>query len=326
MLDVARRLAASREELRRSVVFCFWNGHEVAEAAGSACFVDRHWERINRDAVAYLNIDSVGMKGTRLFSVASSPELRGFVEAAARRTQDPGEPVVSTNLERVGDQSFFGIGVSAATGRHGYAPEDVRRTNGATLGWYNHTEYDTLEVLDETVLGRDLAYWVAVSADLVTEPVLPHRFSPRIEDLADRFRRMLDGKPDPAELSVIPALIASLAPELSWFDAELDRAASMGGDAGRIVRLNRTVIRLTRLLTFISGSASGKYDQDSYGITTLKLPVPLLAELDRYAAAEPHGLDRKLLATKLMRLRHGVTDALQAAHDILADLRTAIAA
>lgn len=57
MMEIARNLSQCRDMLRRSLVFCFWNGHEVAEAAGSTHFVDSHWERINRDAVAYINID-----------------------------------------------------------------------------------------------------------------------------------------------------------------------------------------------------------------------------------------------------------------------------
>lgn len=321
MLEIARGLAARRERLRRSVAFCFWNGHEVAEAAGSAWFVDRHWERINRDAVAYLNIDSVGMRGTRLFNVSSSPELREFVAAAAAGTLDAATPIVSSNLERVGDQSFFGIGVSAATGRHGYSPDDVRRTNGATLGWYNHTEHDTLDVLDETVLASDLAYWARVVGDLATCPILPHRFAPRLDDLRDRFARMLAGKSDPAGLSVVAEMIGELAASVDWLDERLDAAA---GDDLHAARHNRVVRRLARLLTFLSASASGKYGQDSYGISTLKLPIPLLSDLDAHAAAEPDGLEARLLATKLMRVRHTMTDALQSAIDLLADHRAIV--
>ncbi|MGO4836819.1 M28 family peptidase, partial [Rhizobiaceae sp. 2RAB30] len=83
MLEIARLLSRRHETLRRSVVFCFWNGHEVAEAAGSTYFVDTHWEKINRDAVAYVNIDSVGMKGTSEFHINSCPELAGYSKSLA---------------------------------------------------------------------------------------------------------------------------------------------------------------------------------------------------------------------------------------------------
>lgn len=318
MMEIARHLAAHRSRLRRSVVFCFWNGHEVAEAAGSAYFVDAHWERLNRDAVAYLNIDSVGMRGTGQFNIASCPELMGFTKACAAASLDRVLPIVQSNLERVGDQSFFGIGVSAATGRHSYAPEVVKRHNGATLGWYNHTEYDTFDVLDETVLAADLGYWVEVTRELATAPVLPHRYGARVDDLASRFARMLAGRADPAGLAVIPAMLEELKPAVAWFDRHMD---GVENDAVAVQRANRTALRLARLLTFISSSACGKYDQDSYGLSTLKLPVPLLATFERYHAVAADSLDAKLLVTRLMRLRHSITDALQAAIDLLADHR-----
>jgi hypothetical protein len=322
MLEVARNLAAIRHKLRRSVVFCFWNGHEVAEAAGSAYFVDAHWEKINRDAVAYFNIDSVGMKGTSLMNVASCAELSSFVRGIAEGAMAGTVPVVVSNLTRVGDQSFFGVGVSAATGRHGFSPETVKRYNGATLGWYNHTEFDTLEQLDETVLSSDFTYWDRVVRELTTAAVLPHRFLPRVDDLADRMTRMLAGKEDPASLSAIPTAIAALRSRIVWFDGYMDALAAQKNAAERaVVRANGVVLRVARSLTFLSGSASGKYQQDSYGVSTLMLPVPFLSALDDYVAAAPGSLERKLLVTKLLRLRHVVTDALQSADDILADLQ-----
>lgn len=325
MLEIARNLAAIREKLRRSVVFCFWNGHEVAEAAGSAYFVDTHWERINRDAVVYFNIDSVGMKGTSLMNVASCAELAAFVRGIAEGAMAGADPVVVSNLTRVGDQSFFGVGVSAATGRHGFSAETVKRYNGATLGWYNHTEFDTLDQLDEKVLSLDFTYWDRVVRELTTTAVLPHRFLPRVDDLADRMTRMMIGKEDAAGLSGILTAIASLRSNVAWFDQYMDVLSAQKDATERaVVRANGVVLRIARGLTFISSSASGKYQQDSYGASTLMLPIPFLSALEDYAAAPPDSLERKLLLTKLLRLRHVVTDALQAVEDILSDLQASV--
>jgi hypothetical protein len=327
MMEVARTLAARRDQLRRSVVFCFWNGHEVAEAAGSAYFVDAHWERINRDAVAYLNIDSVGMRGTTLFNVACCPELTDFIRASAAGTVGNTVPVEFSSLDRVGDQSFFGVGVSAATGRHGFTPETVAAYNGATLGWYNHTEYDTLDELDESVLERDLRYWVAVTHELATTRVLPHRFVHRVDDLKRRVKLLLDTRSDPAGLAAILPVIEALEYQIVWFDSHMERLVSDARTSeASVVRANNAALRLARLLTFISGSAAGKYEQDSYGMTTLNRPIPLLSAYDDYCAAEPHGLVAKLTVTKLMRLRHVVTDALQGATDVVKDLRSSVQA
>lgn len=323
MLELARALAGMREKLRRSVVFCYWNGHEVAEAAGSTWFVDHYWERINRDAVAYLNIDSVGMKGTSLFNISSCPELSAFVEGCAKASLPVSLPIEMHNLERIGDQSFFGIGVAAATGRHGFAKEIVKERNGATLGWYNHTEFDTFDEVDEEILTGDLAYWNAVVTSLATMPVLPHRFAPRLADMQARFERMLAEIPadDLTGLAKIPEALAGLAPLAGWFDSHLAGLAQAGADGARA---NRTITRLSRQLTFVTGSASGKYEQDSYGITTLKLPVPFLSAIEPYLAA-PAGSDEYYThLTRLQRDRHVITDAIQSVQDILLDYRALI--
>ena len=314
MLEIARCLSARRETLRRSVVFCFWNGHEVAEAAGSTYFVDSHWERINRDAVAYVNIDSVGMKGATEFHVNACPELGGFAERVSRAVYADTLPQKVMTLRRVGDQSFFGIGVSAMTGRHSYAQDVVNAENGATLGWYNHTEFDTIDVLDEASLAQDLDWAARAVATLVTAPVLPHRFGRRLEDMAQRFSAILATGEDPADLIRVPEAIEALKPAIAWFDAYLDQTQ---GDP----HANRLAMRLARQLTFPTTSAIGKYGQDSYGVTTLAKPVPMLADLDTWRALAPDDLEARLLCTRLIRRRQTMTDALVAAGEMIADFR-----
>lgn len=320
MMEIARVLSEKRAELKRSVVFCFWNGHEVAEAAGSAYFVDSHWEQINKNAVAYLNIDSVGMKGTNEFHINSAPELMDFSRQVAEAAIGGTVPIVTGNLDRFGDQSFFGVGVNASTARHGFSKDIVKSLHGATIGWYNHTEHDTIDIVDVEVLEKDTDYWTRFVDELATLDVLPQRFTPRITDMQSRFARMIGDGEDPAELSRIPEALKGLADDLAWFDARLD--ALVGSSDVKVrARANQTILRLSRLLTFITGSACGKYGQDSYGVSTLAEPVPLLAPLKDYRAAEPGSLETKLLTTKLIRLRQTVTDAIESARAILADLK-----
>lgn len=322
MMEIARNLSQCRDMLRRSLVFCFWNGHEVAEAAGSTHFVDSHWERINRDAVAYINIDSVGMKGAEEFHVNASPELAGYAEALSRTVFAETLPQKIATLRRVGDQSFFGIGVPAMTGRHSYAQEVVTTENGATLGWYNHTEFDTIDVLDEAALAQDLDWCARTVFTLAATHALPYRLSARLEDMAQRFDAMIRSGEDPADLGRISTAIEQLKPAISWFDGHLEAQAAAGGS----VSANRVAMRLARLLTFPTSSAIGRYGQDSYGVSTLASPVPMLADLETWRALPPDALEARLLRTRLIRRRQTVTDALVSAAEIIADfkaLRTA---
>lgn len=323
MLEIARSLAARREALRRSVVFCFWNGHEVAEAAGSSHFVDSHWERLEQSGVAYLNVDSVGMRGTTHFDVATCPELAAFGTELARSVFGEREPQRILPLRRVGDQSFFGVGVSATTGRHGYAPEEVARQHGATLGWYNHTEFDTIEVMDADVLAGDLEWNARYVAALVTLPVLPHRFARRLTETRERYAAAIGEGLDPAGLKRILPVIDELAPRIAAFDALLD---GIGADPDLARRANRIALRLARRLTFLVTTAVGRYGQDAYGVSTLAEPVPLLADLKRWRTLPPTSLEARLLATRLVRRRHTVTDALEAARSLLDDFADLVAA
>lgn len=318
MLEIARFLAQKRESLRRSVVFGFWNGHEVAEAAGSTYFVDSHWEQINKNAVAYFNIDSVGMKGTSEFHINSCPELTAFSEKLSNAVYADRLPQKVMTLRRVGDQSFFGVGVSAVTGRHSYSVDIVKAQNGATLGWYNHTQYDTIDVMDPDALEDDLDWCARYVDALVTLPILPQRFSARVNDMKERFRLAIAHPNVPEDLHIIMVYLDRLLKNANWFDTYLNET---GHNDDLCQFANRLVLRLSRLLTFPTASASGRYGQDSYGISTLSQPVPLLACLKDYCESDQDSVEAKLLRTKIMRLRHVITDALQMAADQIDDFR-----
>lgn len=313
MIEIARLLAERRDELRRSVVFCFWNGHEIAEAAGSTYFVDTHWEELNRYGVAYTNIDSVGMRGADRLAVNSSPELRDAHQAIAEELF--GERLPSKRLERIGDQSFFGVGVPAIAARHALPDAVVQAWNGATLGWWNHTDKDTFDTLDEAVLERDGRFWAGLIHDLVSTELLPHLASPAAQELRTRFDTMLSEGEDPAELGRVRPLLDRLAERAAWLDAlQADTKEA-------VLARNEALLRLSRHITPLRATVVGKYGQDSYGLSDLKEPVPMLAPLSRYRRLVAGDPERHLLTTELMRVRHRFTDALTAAIEVIDVLR-----
>lgn len=60
-LEICRVLSQHCDELERDIHVVFWNGHEVAEAAGSTYFLDHHWDLLNKKCIAYMHIDSTGL-------------------------------------------------------------------------------------------------------------------------------------------------------------------------------------------------------------------------------------------------------------------------
>lgn len=58
ILELARVLSKYRHSLSRDIYFVFWNGHEIAEGAGSTWFVDHYWDCLRDGYIGYFNIDS----------------------------------------------------------------------------------------------------------------------------------------------------------------------------------------------------------------------------------------------------------------------------
>ncbi|MEM3981052.1 MAG: M28 family peptidase, partial [Ignisphaera sp.] len=63
MLELARVFNLHKNELRRGVKFAWWSGHESGIMVGSTWYVDNFWDELNKGCIAWLNIDSIGMRG-----------------------------------------------------------------------------------------------------------------------------------------------------------------------------------------------------------------------------------------------------------------------
>ncbi len=85
LLELARLFGAQRTELRRGLVFAFWEGHETGGMLSSAHYADRNWERLRDHAVAYLQIDQPGCLGRR---AGAAIRIRSY--AAMSRIAMPG--------------------------------------------------------------------------------------------------------------------------------------------------------------------------------------------------------------------------------------------
>ncbi len=314
MLELARVFARRAGDLRRSLVFAFWNGHEVAEAAGSAWYVDHEWDAIQRRAVAYLNIDSQGMIGANRFVVNSSPELAPFHQGVEKRIL--GEPGARRSLSRTGDQSFFGIGVPSIAGRFSHTADQVAAWNGATLGWWNHTDQDTLDKVDRALVARELPVWGAYLAGLAGAAVLPTRFEPLAQSIIEAIHGLPFGDPDQIDLTSLAALAGHFADGARALDAFADAVTDRLGHGGAsgledaANELNQVLMHLSRLLTAPMRSVAGRYGQDSYGLSDLTAPVPPLVPLARLIALPPTSEEARLLRTELRRRRNAVADGL----------------
>ena len=79
--------------------------------------------------------------------------------------------------------------------------------------------------------------------------------------------------------------------------------------------INHVLIKLSRTLTGPFYTATDKYSQDSYGLSILSKPIPLLYPLYNMLKMSDEDLEYKLQYTQMLRNRNYLTDSLRVAND-----------
>ncbi len=321
ILELARVFNRHREQLLRGLVFGFWAGHETGTMVGSSWFVDRHWDRLRDHATAYLQIDQPACVGTTRWGTRSNAELRRFHEAIERRLL-PGREQVWRRATKIGDASFFGLGVPMMTGVGAFTDAELKATALANLGWWHHSLECTIDKVDFDWMPDHLRLYGAYLWELVTAPVLPFHYG----GVADQFAERLDelaaaGKAVNLDGAVTRA--ARFRAAASRLDDVADRwraryARDGVKDREPAARLNQCMKRLGRLLIPLESTAIGTYGHDPYGLTSQTTVIPCLYDVPRLATL-PEAEERWLLETALVRQRNRVADALGDASRVIDD-------
>lgn len=313
MLELARVFGKFKDKIRRSIYFVYWNGHEIAEAAGSTWFLDYFFQDVNRNCIGYINVDSTGMKGAKYFGCDASRELTDFAHAIIKDTI--GEDCDVQYLNKTGDQSFFGVGVPAIAGRISYTPETVAEENGATLGYWNHTVEDSIDKMDVDNLDKDNKVHIGMLLNLANSRVLPYDFTKTCLDLKTKVEMLKKESGNVVDLSGISGSIDELTENIRQLD-EMKKDAEAGKLTPEVIsRINDTLIRLSRCITNAFYTNAEKYDQDSYGRTILSKPLPLLYPVIELSRLDKSELRYKLIYTWMLRNRNRVSDAIDTAND-----------
>jgi hypothetical protein len=316
-LEIARVLNQHRQELNRGLWVCFWCGHETGTMAGSSWLVDQFWDELRDQCLAYFNVDSPGMKGTERYTLYTSPELAEFAAGVARQVLHE-EPDVQ-RLPHVGDQSFFGIGVPALSARTMFSPEEIRRMANANLGWWNHgyLSHDTLDKIDPVMMLKNLRAVAATVHEICSTAVIPYSFIRTAGEMAERLKEL---NPIGELLRLGPLNEAvqdfrSRSEKLESVCRSLEaKGAGIGPDEKEPVRrLNRVLLRLSRIISPVFTSVAGRYGYDPYGLTNLKTRFPGLYYAPRLAGLNPDSDEYHLLLTGCLRERNRIADALKEA-------------
>ncbi len=84
-LEAARLCALDVDAMKRGLRVCIWSGHSQGRYAGSAWYVDTHWDELEAKCLARVNVDSLGGRNaTRLEGVGADLEVCDLAAEAVR--------------------------------------------------------------------------------------------------------------------------------------------------------------------------------------------------------------------------------------------------
>lgn len=308
-LELCRILSKYKHKLDRDIYFVFWNGHEIAEAAGSTWFVDNYWDLLNKKCIGYINIDSTGVKNTKIFEIKASDELLKY-SINNFNDIEKNIQVRAMELKKIGDQSFMGIGVPAITQRMSFTKEDMAKANGATLGWWNHTKEDNIDKCDLDILSLDTKVTLSLIYKLATANILPYEFS-------DKFDAIIRKVDEIAEKYAIHMDFSDLQQNLKEARKNViliqENKVNFTDEATE--KYNEFVLITSRLLSNVFQTYSNKYQQDSYGYTKLTSVIPLFADFEKLIKLERHTLEYGMLHTQLIKNKNRINDSLKILND-----------
>jgi hypothetical protein len=325
ILELARFFQRHRSRLRRGIAFGFWTGHETGTMIGSTWYVDRHWDRLRRHAVGYLQIDQPACAGTTRWGSVSNSELRGMM-GAVDGTVLGDVPRAWRRTVKVGDASFFGVGVPMFAGQGVYTAEELKATANANLGWWHHSTENTIDKIEWPAMSLHLRMYAAYVWAMCTSPVIPSEFGAVADDIVGRLVELSDPGHSLgltaalAQARAFQAAAARLSEHASRINGAFDESAGMQAQADI---LNDALKRLSRLLLPLCGTVKGTYGHDPYAYTPQTTMLPALYDVPRWATL-PAGEERWMLETRLLReanrLRDTLADALELAHRTLSAL------
>jgi hypothetical protein len=191
----------------------------------------------------------------------------------------------------------------------GRRPEGQRaQVGGSGLGWWWHTDEDTLDKCDPQILEDDTRVYALTALRLCNAEVLPYD----VAALAAEVQRELHG------LQQIAGEAFDLGPALALADALSEKVARLG-QARDARTTNRAIMGVIRALNNVNYTANGPFDQDS---AVPARPFPSLQGVRRLAGHAGTGSrryappdDAGFLRTRLVRERNRVCEALNEAID-----------
>lgn len=317
LLEIARAMAKNQAQLPKSIMFTMFTGHETGMSAGSAHFIDRNWDNLNRNAVAYTILDSVGIGGTTTLISRNTPEIVRFLKIVESDLLD--RAIVHTPAQRVGDHSFYGMGLptifatTATKEAADRAASEMGESWGLSLGWFYHSDLDTFDRIGADVLLEDMRTQAAYISGFISAPVPPYEFVSSCDIMRDRLKQVDAISRDFLPLGDVIKAVEALRVKAVQLDEAVAKANSGKSDRERVAALSALQRRVCKTIMPVMKTLGGRYNQDSYGLMATEKYLPGLEALVAVAKAPKGSVRQRLNLTQAPRERNRIKDAVEEA-------------
>lgn len=309
-LEIARIAIEQIKTLRVNLRIVFFSGHSQGRYAGSAWYIDANWLDLHNNCIVNVNADSIGGRGatdiTRGAMMAETKPLAASIIKA-----QTGIDFVGTRYLRNADQSFWIAGVSSAFASFSKQPyisdENGKLTLGkgnSDLGWWWHTEDDTIDKVDPDVWLRDAKVFTAFLFTFLTEDVYPLDFRKTAQEIDSALHAWQEKANKRFDLSDCLYLSEQLQADLvNFYESESD-----------VAQKNECLLRLGRLLIPLNFTTGNIYQNDP----ALSYPkVPALALIDDLILTENGTEQSTQIILTLQRKKNYVLHSLDQAVRLL---------
>jgi len=329
-LELARLFASiPKGVLKRSIKIAWWPGHSTGMYSGSTWFVDNQWKDLSRNAIAYLNVDSLGCVGATTYVLESTAELRDY--SAKIIIETTGLQLKIALPRRRAEESFQGLGIPSVNLRS-MLPENGRATgiDGSGGGWWWHTKYDTIDKANISVLIRDLKVLLFHTFGLCSFPILPFDFSRTADEILETLNNLQKGEKfdltdiicDAKEFKEISKECESVMSKVLSAYEKLDKPEEDVEMYEKLFNtINKYLMKICRLVNPVLYTESGRYGQDPAFDKPL---IPSLQSIPELLQMKEESGEFRFLKTKLCREKNKVSDAISLATEHLKELLTVI--
>ena len=173
--------------------------------------------------------------------------------------------------------------------------------------------------MDANNLVSDARMYMAYTLHLAESVLLPFEYVFSADEIISRLQ----------EVQKLGGEEFDMAREIKWARAYRQRALKLRQLAEKLAKekpakkmkaiseVNDCLMQISRILTPVVSTVKGKYGQDTYGLSALSKPIPVLESVKDYLNFPADSAERKLLMTRLTRERNKIFDALRGVVELI---------